>query len=150
MKRLLYFVMALLGFGVSCNGDEGSPFNPGGDEVPMYGALYIEFHLSARVVDQQGTPIKGIKVYSDGEPLDYYANGADSEGNIIIKTPWRWFDRECVVEFVDTDGTANGGDFQTLQLDITDKVTESEGCNDEWCTGGYDARLGDVTMTRKE
>lgn len=151
MKRLLYFIMALLGFSVSCNGVEDSLLNPdNGAEVPMYGALFIEFHLSARVVDSEGEPIKGIKVYSYGEPLEYYANGSDAEGNIYIKTPWRWYDMPCVVEFVDTDGEANGGDFSSLELDITDKVTNSEGCDNEWCMGGYDAELGEVTMTKSE
>lgn len=142
--------MALLGFGVSCNSDD-KPLDDGiGDEVAMYAALYVEFHLSARVVDEGGEPIEGVEVYGDGQPLDYYSEGSDADGNVNISCPWQWFDRPCVVEFVDTDGEANGGEFESLELDITDRVEETLFTYDSWSVSGYKAELGDVTLNKKD
>ena len=57
MKRFIYFLFALLGFGaVAC--DNGSM----DDVVAEYGCPHINFSLKARVVDEAGKPIEGIEV----------------------------------------------------------------------------------------
>lgn len=146
MKRLIYFLMTLLGFGAS-----GCAYQaPIDDVVAEYGCPHVEFHLSARVVDETGTPIKGIEVYCDGIPLGYENNTSDSEGNINVVDAYVWPGAQFEVEFVDPDGMENGGDFETLTLDITDKVEQVEEGEGTWYGGGFRAELGEVTLHKKD
>lgn len=147
MKRLIYFLMTLLGFGAS-----GCAYMSSIDDdvVAEYGCPHVEFHLSARVVDETGTPIKGIEVYCDGIPLGYENNTSDSEGNINVVDAYVWPGAQFEVEFVDPDGMENGGDFETLTLDITDKVEQVEEGEGTWYGGGFRAELGEVTLHKKD
>ena len=53
MKKLIYFLMALLGFGaVGCE-EFGAA---------EYGCPNVDFRATARVVDEAGEPIEGIRV----------------------------------------------------------------------------------------
>ena len=54
------------------------------------------------------------------------------------------------MEFVDPDGMENGGDFETLTLDITDKVEQVEEGEGNWYEGGFRAELGEVTLHKKD
>lgn len=149
MKRLIYFLMALLGFGASgCASTTHNPFDDD-DMVAEYGCPHVVFHLSARVVDAAGTPIKGIEVHCDGAPLGYENNTSDAEGNIHIVDAYVWPGAQYEVEFVDPDGVENGGEFETLQLDITDKIEQMESGSGNWYEGDFRAELGEVTMTLK-
>lgn len=148
MKRLINFLMVLLGFGASgCSAllDE-STFDD--DVVAEYGCPHVIFHLSARVVDEEGTPIKGIEAYCNGSPLGYENEASDAEGNINIVDAYVWPGAQYEVEFIDPDGEANGGEFETLKLDITDKVEQVEEGSGSWYDGGFMAELGDVTLER--
>ena len=58
-----------------------------------------------------------------------------------------WPGSQYEVVFVDDDGEANGGQFESIELDITDKVRQTEKGDDRWYEGSYIAELGDVTMT---
>jgi len=59
MKRFIYFLMTLLGFGaVSCEG---------GGNLDAYGTPYSTFKVSLRVVDGEGNPIQGIQVSEKNE-----------------------------------------------------------------------------------
>ena len=51
--------------------------------------------------------------------------------------------------FVDPDGEENGGEFETLKLDITDKIEQVEESSGNWYEGGFRAELGDVTLSEK-
>ena len=62
MRKLIYFLMTLLGFGAAAVGCEGGNFN----QVAAYGAPYVVYRVSARVVDGEGTPIKGIALMHSG------------------------------------------------------------------------------------
>lgn len=142
MKRFIYFLFALLGFGaVAC--DNGSM----DDVVAEYGCPHINFSLKARVVDEAGKPIEGIEVQTKDN--DFYAdNYSDAEGNIDLNVSM-WPDTNIDLVFTDVDGAENGGEFEALELNIADKVEQVKEGSGSWYEGGYKADLGDVTMTLK-
>lgn len=151
MKRLIYFLMALLGFGASgCTATIEDKIPIDDDVVAEYGCPHVTFQLSARVVDEAGTPIKGIEVYCEGAPLSYDNNASDAEGNIHIEDAFLWPGAQNEIEFIDPDGAENGGEFATLKLDISDKIEQVESGEGNWYEGSYKAELGDVTMKLKE
>ena len=142
MKRFIYFLFALLGFGaVAC--DNGSM----DDVVAEYGCPHINFSLKARVVDEAGKPIEGIEVQTKNN--DFYTdNYSDAEGNIDLNVSM-WPDTNIDLVFTDVDGAENGGEFETLELNIADKVEQVKEGDGRWYNGEYAADLGDVTMTLK-
>ena len=73
MKRLIYFLLSILGFGaVSCDGS---------NDVCMYGVPTAKYVVNARVVDPEGNPIKGIEVVvSEGEDFEDVIRTAVSLG----------------------------------------------------------------------
>lgn len=142
MKRFIYFLLALLGFGaVSC--DNGSM----DDVVAEYGCPHINFSLKARVVDEAGKPIEGIEVQTKDNAF-YADNYSDAEGNIDLNVSM-WPDTNIDLVFTDVDGAENGGEFETLELNIADKVEQVKEGSGSWYEGGYKADLGDVTMKLK-
>ena len=141
MKRFIYFLFVLLGFGaVAC--DNGMH-----DQVPEYGCPTAHFSLKARVIDEEGNPIAGIEVQTKGH-VYYSANFSDAEGNIDLTTGM-WPNIDIGVIFTDVDGEENGGEFETLELNISDKVEKVKEGDGHWYQGDYAADLGDVTMTLK-
>ena len=140
MKRFIYFLFALLGFGaVAC--DNGMH-----DQVE-YGCPTMTFSLKARVIDEEGNPIAGIEVQTKDH--DFYTdNFSDAEGNIDLTTGM-WPNINIDVIFTDVDGEENGGEFETLELNISDKVEKVKEGDGHWYQGDYAADLGDVTMTLK-
>lgn len=147
MKRLIYYLMALLGFGV-----QGCEYldKPDGGEVCMYGTPTVEFHLSARVVDQAGNPIQGIEATTKGGmPFDDKTGFSNYQGIIEAYTHYGFPGDQYEVIFNDIDGEANGGEYAKLILDITEKVTQVEQGDGSWYSGGYKAELGDVTLKLK-
>ena len=140
MKRLLNRLLALCGVGVaSCI------------PVAMYGTPHVEFHLKARVVDAEGNPIQGIEVRTkSGQPFDHNTGIADYLGNIEAVSGDMWPGEQYEVVFLDVDGEYNGGEFENLSLDITDKVKQTKRGDGDWYQGTYKAGLGDVTLTLKE
>lgn len=140
MKRFIYFLLALLGFGaVAC--DNGMH-----DQVE-YGCPTMTFSLKARVVDEAGKPIEGIEVQTKDNAF-YADNYSDAEGNIDLTTGM-WPNINIDVIFTDVDGEENGGEFETLELDISDKVEKVKEGDGRWYNGEYAADLGDVTMKLK-
>ena len=141
MKRFIYFLLALLGVGaVSC--DNGMH-----DQVPEYGCPHMNFSFKARVIDEAGKPIEGIEVQTRNGDF-YMDNFSDAEGNIDLTTGM-WPNTNIDVIFTDVDGEENGGEFETLELNISDKVEKVKEGDGRWYNGEYAADLGDVTMTLK-
>lgn len=138
MKRLIYMLMALVGFGaVSC---EEITEEVAGE----YGVPHVNFSLKARVVDEAGEPIEGIKVRVDW--VEEYTN---QDGEISINGSV-FTGSQNRVRFEDVDGEENGGEFETLTLDITDKVEQTADGSGSWYDGAFKAELGDVTMKLKK
>ena len=139
MKRILNYLLGLLGVGAaSCI------------PVAMYGTPHVEFSLSARVIDEAGNPIQGIEVRTkSGQPFDHNTGIADYLGNIEAVSGSMWPDEQYEVVFLDVDGEYNGGEFESLELDISDKVRQTKKGSGDWYQGSYKAELGDVTLTLK-
>ena len=118
--------------------------------VAMYGTPHVEFSLSARVIDEAGNPIQGIEVRTkSGQPFDHNTGIADYLGNIEAVSGSMWPDEQYEVVFLDVDGEYNGGEFESLELDISGKVKQTKKGDGDWYQGTYKAELGDVTLTLK-
>lgn len=139
MKRILNYLLGLLGVGAaSCI------------PVAMYGTPHVEFSLSARVIDEAGNPIQGIEVRTkSGQPFDHNTGIADYLGNIEAVSGDMWPGEQYEVVFLDVDGEYNGGEFESLELDISGKVKQTKKGSGDWYQGSYKAELGDVTLTLK-
>lgn len=139
MRRLLNYLLGLLGISVaSCI------------PVAMYGTPHVEFSLSARVVDEAGEPIQGIEVRTCyGEHFDDKTGISDYLGNIEAYGSYIWPGRQYNVVFEDIDGEYNGGEFESLELDISDKVRQTKRGSGDWYQGTFKAELGDVTLKLK-
>ena len=139
MKKLIYFLMTLMGFGfTNC---EDNPFA----QEDAYGCPYVTFRMTARVVDEAGNPIEGIGV---GYPYVGICAYSDANGYVEVDKTITRAPKE--VSFIDEDGEANGGEFESLRLDITEKVEQNAEAYGGWYDGGYNANLGDITLKRVE
>lgn len=140
MKRLIYLLMAMLGF-ASC------------DHFGMveYGCPTVSFSLKARVVDEAGNPIQGIEVRTEeGARFEYNTGFSDYEGNIDAYGGYFWPGAQNQkMQFIDVDGEANGGEFETLTVKIENLIQTEEG-DGNWYEGAYTADMGTVTMKLKE
>ena len=139
MKRLLYILLGLLGL-TSC------------DHFGMaeYGCPNVSFSLKARVVDEAGNPIQGIEVRTeDGKRFEYNTGFSDYEGNIDAYGGYFWPGAQNMMQFIDVDGEANGGEFETLTVKI-ENLTQTEEGDGNWYNGAYTADMGTVTMKLKE
>lgn len=140
MKRILNYLLGLMGIGAA-----------GCIPVAMYGTPHVEFSLSARVIDEAGNPIQGIEVRTkSGQLFDHNTGIADYLGNIEAVSDYMWPGEQYKVVFLDVDGEYNGGEFESLELDISDKVKQTKKGSGDWYQGTYKAELGDVTLTLKE
>ena len=61
-----------------------------------------------------------------------------------------WPDEQYEVVFLDVDGEYNGGEFESLELNIADKVKQTQKGDGDWYQGSYKAELGDVMLTHKQ
>lgn len=139
MKRLLYILLGLLGL-TSC------------DHFGMaeYGCPNVSFSLKARVVDEAGNPIQGIEVRTeDGDHFEYKTGFSDYQGYIDAYGGFWPGTERGKVQFIDIDGEANGGEFETLTVQI-ENVTQTQEGSGSWYDGAYTADLGTVTMKLKE
>ena len=133
MKRLIYFLLTLLGFGaVSCE-----------RSMVEYGCPTADYHVSARVVDSEGNSIAGIEVGSSyGEVFGV----SDADGVVDINYRGGSISN---ITFTDVDGAENGGEFSKVEFDWyylnrkKEKVEDGEG----WYEGKFNIELGDVEMT---
>lgn len=136
---MIYILLGLLGF-TSCE-------HFGAVE---YGCPNVSFSLKARVVDEAGVPIQGIEVRTeDGGYFEYKTGFSDYQGYIDARGTFRPGTEHGKVQFIDIDGEANGGEFETLTVDI-ENATQTEEGGGGWYEGAYAADLGTVTMKLKE
>ena len=140
MKRLIYILLGLLGL-TGCEEHFGAV---------EYGCPNVSFSLKARVVDEAGVPIQGIEVRTeDGGHFEYNTGFSDYQGYIDARGTVRPGTEHGKVQFIDIDGELNGGEFETLTVDIKNATQTEEGSGD-WYEGAYAADLGTVTMKLKE
>ena len=145
MKRLIHFLLVLLGFGVVATSCEE-------EREVMYGRTpWAKYHISARVVDTEGNPIEGIEAkggYS-ADYLDYFEflGQTNGDGNLNIESE----DVSCprYMLLTDTDGEANGGEFQDKIVRIESSFEQVKEGDGRWFDGVYKAELGDITLDKR-
>ena len=131
MRKILFLMLALMAL-ASC------------EKHPRYYVLY----LSATVVDESGNPIQGIEASPEGESFKGRTGYSNYKGeingfvHIAPRTP-------LFIVIEDVDGEANGGEFESQRIDITDRVHYC--APDEWGFSGSDnVKLGTITLKSKE
>ena len=149
MRRFILFLFTLLGYGAmatSCS-EEPSDYEPNCE----YGCPWVEFSIKARVVDADGKPIKGIEA-KGGYSADYlehfeFLGQTDGDGNLNIESG----DTSCPRSMLltDTDGEANGGEFQDKIVEIKGSFEQIKEGDGRWFDGGYKAELGDITLDKR-
>ena len=144
MKRLLYLLLGLLG--ISATGCDFMRVE--------YGTPHVHFNLKARVIDEAGKPIEGIEARVKESWGDYYQHFDNRTGvtnylGEIDAHTSNMFSMDHTIIFLDPDGEANGGEFETLTVDI-ENATQTEEGSDSWYDGAYTADMGTVTMKLKE
>lgn len=126
--RLLTRLFALFGMTLTC--------------VACYGVVHTEFNpdfgAAGRVVDDENNPIVGIRAQC-GTNTVY----TDESGRFHVRST------TTRIVLTDVDGEENGGEFETLELNISDKVVKVKEGDGRWYQGEYAADLGDVTMILK-
>ena len=149
MRRFILFLFTLLGYGAmatSCS-EEPSDYEPNCE----YGCPWVEFSIKARVVDADGKPIKGIeaKAGRSVEEFDYYEclGLTDGEGNLNIESG----DSSCprYMLLTDTDGEANGGEFQDKIVEIKGSFEQIKEGDGRWFEGVFKAELEDITLDKR-
>lgn len=141
MKRLIYILFALLGFGFASCEEIGKA---------EYGVPHVSFKLKARVVDEAGKPIQGIEVRTeDDERFEYNTGISDYQGNIDAYGGFWPGAERGQVQFIDIDGEANGGEYETQFVKLTN-VEELEAGDGNWNHGAYRVDVGTVVMKLKE
>lgn len=141
MKRLLYILLGLLG--ISATGCDFMRVE--------YGTPHVHFNLKARVVDEAGKPIEGIEArVKEGwgdhyAPFDNRTGVTNYLGEIDAHTS-NMFDTGHEIIFIDPDGEANGGKFESKTVDISDHIVQTDEGDGNWDNGSYVAEIGDVVM----
>lgn len=109
---------------------------------------YYVLYVYGTVVDEAGEPIQGIRAYPEGGSFagrEGYTNYLGEFGGYTHLAPRnRW-----VIHFEDVDGEHNRGEYESLSVDITAKVTPP-GRPDEWgYTGSCMVQLGNIVLKQK-
>ena len=142
MKKLLYMLLALLG--ISATGCDFMRVE--------YGVPHVHFNLKARVVDEAGKPIEGIEArvkqgWGDYDtPFENRTGVTNYLGEIDAHTT-NMHSMGHTIVFLDPDGEANGGKFETKMVDITEHIVQTDEGDGSWDNGSYVAEIGDVVMT---
>ena len=142
MKKLLYMLLALLG--ISATGCDFMRVE--------YGVPHVHFNLKARVVDEAGKPIEGIEArvkqgWGDYDmPFENRTGVTNYLGEIDAHTA-NAHSMEHTIVFLDPDGEANGGKFETKEVDIREYIVQTDEGDGGWDNGSYVAEIGDVVMT---
>ena len=145
MNQLLYLLLAMLGFSLSTSCDVRCE----------YGTPHVNFRATARVVDEEGKPIEGIRVAIlheswDGEyhteDFEWRTGYTDYEGNIDATASPHTVPERLIIE--DVDGEANGGEFETKIVDVVG-FEQTEDGSGNWYDGAYKFDMGEVTLEHK-
>ncbi|MBQ9137815.1 MAG: radical SAM-associated putative lipoprotein [Alistipes sp.] len=145
MKQFLFFLLGLLGFSACEKAGDGKD---NGEQMLMYGTPVSNYTVKGKVTDSAGAPIKGIVVSSTNSYKPFSATTVE-DGTFVTNTVSTGSLGGVKLIFADIDGEANGGDFQTTELDVQtlpqSKVSDGDGA---WNQGGYEISA-DVKLEKK-
>ena len=138
MKRLILLVMVLCGLALSSC-----------EKEPKHESYYV-LYFCAVVVDEAGNPIQGICSYPEGGA--FYGRSGYSDYKGVISGfahihPGVLYN----IVFEDIDGEYNGGEYESITIDIRNQLTGVNNNPDDWGYVGSDVvDLGEVVMKLKE
>jgi hypothetical protein len=138
MKRLILLALVLCGVALaSC------------EKEPKHRSYYV-LYFSAHVVDESGNPIQGIYSYPEGSA--FYGRSGYSDYRGIIDYGFVHINPNKLhkVVFEDVDGDYNGGEYESVTIDIRDQLTGVNNKPDEWgFVGSAVVNVCKVTMKLK-
>ena len=149
-NAVLVALLGLLGF-EACGGEDP-------EYAEEYGCPYVKYQVKGIVTDSEGHPIKGIKVkvaeqglINDSEMIFHGIDSVETDAAGAYQTQVMediTINNHSKLLLEDTDGEANGGDFQsdTLNLSDLEKILVEKGSG--WYNGRYDLKA-DVTLKSK-
>lgn len=146
MRRFILFLFTLLGFGAMATSCSEDPSD--NKLVCEYGCPWVEFSIKARVVDADGKPIKGIEAKA-GYSVDYleFLGLTDGDGNLNIESEDVSYPRYMLL--TDTDGEANGGEFQDKIVEIKGSFEQIKEGDGRWFEGVFKAELEDISLDKR-
>lgn len=138
MKRLILLAMVLCGLALSSC-----------EKEPKHRSYYV-LYFTAHVVDEAGNPIQGI--YSYPETSAFYGRSGYSDYQGVISGFVHLHPSELHnIVFEDVDGEYNGGEYETVTVNIREQLAGLDSNPDEWgYVGSVVVDLGDVVMKLKE
>lgn len=149
LRWLFVTILSVLGFS-ACGGDD----DDGPSSTPSaYGTPTATYIYRGTVTDEEGNPIKDIDVVFHGI-VEGSMNASlviKTDKNGVFRTGYLNTSRTSVktIDFVDRDGEANGGDFESLTLEVKDleskKISEGSG----WYQGEFEVQAN-VQLEKKE
>lgn len=113
--------------------------------VAEYGTPVVEFSVKGRVVDAEANPIPNIEVsyhewYEPIRTLD--------DGSFELNAELIGFEMEtATLNFTDTDGEENGGEFETQSVDVP--LTQVDPGDGHWDNGDYYASDVEIVLQKK-
>lgn len=117
------------------------------EDLPvMYGVPLAEYSVKGRVLDSDNNPIKDIEVSSDFYP--YAKVRTDDDGEFLFHVDEMDAAESLTLNFTDTDGEENGGEFETKTVDVPLEQTDPGDGN--WDMGDYTAEGVEIVLTRKD
>ena len=113
--------------------------------APEYGLPIVEFSVKGRVVDADENPIPNIEVTWG----NMYGKAVTAEdGTFHYKNNDMGFEMtDVVLTFTDVDGEANGGDFETEDVQVP--LVQTTPGDGNWDCGDYSAEDVVVVLDRK-
>ena len=146
--RIIVWLMGLLGFGVT----QVSCIMYGPPAPAEYGMPHANFEVKGRVVDEDGDPIRDIKiVVTDAgngghEGSEVGVGLTDSRGSYTVSGSW-FGHSPLTVSVEDIDGEENGGEFAEKEQVFNLKPSDYVG-GDGWYEGKV-TKTADFTLTLK-
>ena len=135
-KMLCVAVLGVLGFS-ACSDDPESA-------SVAYGSPNAKYKYVGTVTDEQGNPIEGINVVMSGDyvsstPFASLTLKTDKDGKFSTVTLTSVNTRINTLDFVDVDGEANGGEFESQTITPKDmtktQIKEGDG---GWYMGEFE------------
>ena len=141
MQRFWLAILGLLGF-TAC----------GNAPLDMYGSPTVDFMVKGKVTDGEGTPIKGIVVSSKNAQSfggNEGLNAVTDENGTFVTNQIRQGGIVGTLVFTDVDGAENGGDFQTLETNISTLPKQLIKEGENWYQGEYEV-TAEVKLSKKK
>lgn len=145
IRAIFVAILGLLGF-AACGDDP--------DLRPSaYGSPTADYKYMGTVTDEDGNPIEGINVVMSGmvnnTPLASLTLKTDKDGKFstITMSTSRTYVR--TIDFVDVDGPANGGDFESQTITLKEmEVNQVKEGDNSWYLGEFEYSA-DIKLKKK-